>query len=201
MFLPEPLIIDDFLPQRYADEIELQILDPNFLWNYQQNIEYNESNNIGFSHLILNYKNHDATPYVEKDVLALFYPLTFFIEDKSGIPFNSMIRVRLGLFTKDEAQQSQPHNPHVDYRFAHTVALYYITDSDGPTYLYNERREEEPFENFVDGPQLPYPDQFTLQTTVEPKKNRLLIFDGLQYHASSSPQYSKHRIALNINFI
>ena len=201
MFLPEPLVIDDFLPQRYADEIELQILDPSFPWHYQQSIEYSKSDNTGFSHVILNYSNHDSTPYIEKDVLSLFYPLTFFIEDKSGIPFNSMIRVRLGLFVQDKHQEAKSHHPHVDYRFQHTVALYYVTDSDGPTYLYNERREEEPFENFIDGPQLPPPDQFTLQTTIEPKKNRLLIFDGLQYHASSSPQHHKHRIALNINFV
>lgn len=200
MYLPEPLILDDFLPSRYADEIEAQILDPRFPWYYEQSIEYKGSDNIGFFHVILNYENHDAQPYIEKDVLALFYPLTFFIEDKSGIPFNSMIRVRLGLFTKQQ-NNTEHHNPHVDYRFEHTVALYYVTDSDGPTYLFNERRDSEPFENFTEGPQIPHPESFTLQTKVEPKKNRLLLFDGLQYHASSSPQHHNHRIALNINFI
>lgn len=200
MFLPEPLIFDDFLPTRYANELEAQVLDPAFPWNYNQSIEYNESNNIGFFHVIMNYMNHDAQPYIERDVLALFYPLTFILEDKTGVPFNSMIRMRLGLFTK-RMNGTETHRPHVDYRFEHTVALYYLTDSDGPTHLYNERRDAEPFENFVEGPQVPPPEEFTLQTTVEPKKNRLLLFDGLQYHSSSSPQNHNHRIALNINFV
>jgi len=200
MFLPEPLIFDDFLPTRYANELEAQVLDPTFPWNYNQSIEYRSSDNIGFSHIILEYSNHNAQPYIEKNVLSLFYPLTFIIEDKSGIPFNSMVRVRLGLFTK-HMNGPEPHNPHTDYRFEHTVALYYLTDSDGPTYLYNERRDAEPFENFNQDPVVPNPKSFTLQTTVEPKKNRLLLFDGLQFHASSSPQHHKHRIALNINFL
>lgn len=202
MFLPEPIIIDDFLPRKYADEIEKQCLDSRFTWSFNPSIEIDgqESDQVGFSHVAMVYPNSDQQPYIERDLTALFYPLTYLIEDKSGIEFNAMIRVRVGLFTK-EPSSPEHHKPHVDYRFEHNVALYYVNDSDGPTHIFEERIAPEPFENFADGIRATPPDSYTLQTTIEPKKNRLVIFDGLQYHASSSPKEHKYRIAVNMNFI
>jgi hypothetical protein len=202
MYLPEPIILDDFLPAKYADEIEKQCLDPRFTWCYNPSIEMDgtETDQVGFSHVAFVYPNSNVNPYIERELTALFFPITYLLEDKSGIPFNSLIRVRLGLFTRDSSSTSY-HLPHVDYRFEHNVALYYVSDSDGPTHIFEERITPEPFDNFAEGIKSPRPSTFTLQTKIEPKKNRVVIFDGLQYHASSSPIHHKHRIALNINFI
>ena len=62
----------------------------------------------------------------------------------------------------------------------HEVFLYYINDSDGPTYFFNEKYE--------------------LTDAVEPKMGRGVLFDGSKLHAGSSPVHNSFRFALNINF-
>ena len=57
----------------------------------------------------------------------------------------------------------------------------YVNDSDGPTKLYNF-------------------DKTKVVKEVHPKTGRVLIFDGLTYHASSSPKDHPSRIVVNYNF-
>ena len=76
--------------------------------------------------------------------------------------------------------------PHVDLQYDngepvdHKVLLYYINDSDGPTYFFNESYE--------------------LQDTVYPKPGRAIIFDGSNIHAASNPVRSPFRMVVNIDF-
>lgn len=193
MYLPEPLIIDNLLPQKYADEIERHFLDSTFPWAFNTTVEVadEDTNQIGFSHIVLFYPD-----YIEKDLTSLLLPLTYIMEDKSGIECNAINRIRIGLFPKD-TQGPLHHKPHVDYTTPHYVGLYYVNDSDGPTHIFNERviPDNSNLKHSVSA------DQLTLQTTVEPKKNRIVIFDGLQYHASSSPKDHYYRMAININFV
>lgn len=63
----------------------------------------------------------------------------------------------------------QPHKaPHINRPGNHWVVLYYINDSDGTTAFYNS-----------DG---------TVRTEVEPKRNRLVIFDGTIKHSVGIPK-------------
>jgi ectoine hydroxylase-related dioxygenase (phytanoyl-CoA dioxygenase family) len=76
--------------------------------------------------------------------------------------------------------------PHVDLQYdngdpvEHMVLLYYVNESDGPTYFFNEAHE--------------------LQDTVYPKPGRAIIFDGNTIHAASNPVKHPFRIAVNIDF-
>ena len=80
----------------------------------------------------------------------------------------------------------EPQVPHVDLEYDngepvdHKVLLYYINDSDGPTYFFNEAHE--------------------LQDTVYPKPGRAIIFDGSNIHAASNPVRSPFRLVVNIDF-
>jgi hypothetical protein len=58
--------------------------------------------------------------------------------------------------------------------------LYYVLDSDGPTYFYDDNN------NIID--------------SVTPVAGRSVIFDGKIKHSSSSPVLSKRRIVINYNF-
>ena len=64
--------------------------------------------------------------------------------------------------------------PHVNLLGKHWVVLYYINNADGTTAFYN-------------------PDG-TLRTEVEPKRNRLVIFDGTIKHSVGIPKLSSRAV-------
>jgi hypothetical protein len=65
-------------------------------------------------------------------------------------------------------------SPHVNMRGPHLVALLYLNDSDGTTAFYN--------------------DDESLRMEVEPKKNRLVIFDGCIKHGVGIPKHSPRMV-------
>lgn len=69
------------------------------------------------------------------------------------------------------------------------IAIYYITDSDGDTILFNEF-----FNKDIDT------SKKTIYKTISPKKGRLALFQGNRYHANSWST-EKERVILNINFL
>ena len=70
----------------------------------------------------------------------------------------------------------KPHTFHLDNpnKLNDYIALYYVNDNDGCTYIDKE--------------------------VIEPKAGRLIIFKSDLYHTSSSPVNFSHRIVININF-
>ena len=84
------------------------------------------------------------------------------------------------------------HDPHIDIPFElasginnYITTIYYTSDSDGDTVLYNEFEES---------------DEYTVMDTVTPKKNRLLIFEGRRFHTGHSPMLHQNRVLINSNF-
>ena len=71
------------------------------------------------------------------------------------------------------------NTPHTDYALPHRTMLYYINDSDGCTFFFENNK---------------------IIKKVEPKKGRLVLFDGLIKHAGCHPKKNKNRIVLNINY-
>jgi hypothetical protein len=77
--------------------------------------------------------------------------------------------------------------PHVDMEDEHhLVCLYYVNDSDGDTILFDKMLGE--------GNDLQNTPIFA---RIKPKKGRVLVFCGRQYHAASLPE---HNIRTIINF-
>lgn len=109
---------------------------------------------------------------------------------KNNIIVENVIRVKSNLITKDKDNDAY-HLPHIDFDSPHLVFLYYVNDSDGDTVFFNERYSS--WGKF---------DSDTIHTAgrVSPKAGRAVVFDGLQYHASSSPQEHNFRCVININF-
>ena len=73
------------------------------------------------------------------------------------------------------------HAPHTDYPFDHKVILFYLNDSDGDTYFYDNEHK------IID--------------SVTPKENRAVLFDGSILHSSSKPIKFARRIVLSIDFM
>lgn len=110
--------------------------------------------------------------------------------EQSGKTINELIRIQFNLLYQNPDKSytiDNWNNAHIDQEFDHNVLLYYIDDSDGNTFVFNERRGDV-IENF------------TINKIIEPKRGRAILFDGNQYHASSNSVKYLKRLAINFNF-
>lgn len=185
-------VIDNFLPRHFSDKLE-NICKTEIPWFFSENISGENHKNVlvenvnisdfqyGFVHIALS-KEGKKSEYYEK-----ILPITYFMNEYVNIEQIKRIRLALNTSIKESVQ----HFPHVDIKGPHKVLLYYVNDSDGDTFVYNEK-----YENNKD-----HPLSFTIKEKISPKKNRAVIFDGLHYHSSSKPINNSARFIVNIDFI
>ena len=189
--------IDDVIPRLYQDQIEAEATSEKMAWFYNREsarrVPVAESYG-GFSHVAYRF-NEPNVP--SSPLTALLLPLLYSFCDEAGVPFKTLLRIRLGLFTQNAAGGPY-HHPHVDFYLPHYSALYYVNDSDGDTFLFNETYDDVSLERSVeygrDG-------KFTLGHRVAPRKGRMIGFDGKHYHASMHPKLSAYRIAIAFSFV
>ena len=111
-----------------------------------------------------------------------------FRSEKAGFNPRQVYYTRSFLQIPLEARHhKERNNVHVDIPQSHVAAVYYVTDSDGDTILYDNRYGE---------------DVKTLKRhkTVKPKAGRMVFFDGHRYHCSSQPTNSL-RCIINFDLI
>ena len=162
------------LPQPVVDQLDEICTSTTFPWYFLKDTTFLDepskyNNQTSFSHVLM----------MDYEVVSHEYPYfesaLKIISEQAGQPFTDIYRARLGLLYPDGKAH---HTPHVDFEFPHTVALYYVNDCDGDTHF---------FENSM-----------TINKAT-PSKGRMIVFDGLRKHASSSPTKGV-RIALNVNY-
>jgi hypothetical protein len=192
--------IDDVIPKLYQDQIEAEVGSDRFPWFFLQESARRreatqfEANYSGFTNTAFHVR--DQMTAAPSPLTALLMPLLFTFCDRAKVPFNSLLRIRLGLFPRTLVDVPH-HNPHVDFYAPHTNALYYVNDSDGDTFLFNETSEQVSLEQ-----SLVYmrEQKFTVGKRVSPKKGRMICFDGKYYHASMHPMQHPSRIAIAFSF-
>jgi hypothetical protein len=124
----------------------------------------------------------------EEEQKSPHYPiLTPFLESiYSVVGDYDLLRAKVNVTMPDprfDAYTSQV--PHIDLKYddgkelPHVVFLYYINDSDGPTYFYNKDLE--------------------VISSIPPTMGTCVMFDGGTLHAGSTPNITPFRYALNIN--
>lgn len=118
--------------------------------------------------------------------------------DNANIRCNQIVKIRFGLYTN--IGHYKIHDPHVDLKYPHSTGLLYLNDSDGDTIIYNERYDYNSNMDPNDFYKAKLQSKVTVYSRVEPKKNRLLVFDGSIYHSSSSPQKHSQRSVLAFCF-
>lgn len=80
--------------------------------------------------------------------------------------------------------------PHLDRTEPHLVFLYYVTDSDGDTIIY-DYKSKSPGD-------IPYFEDIKELKRITPKQGRVVVFDGLHWHTAEQPTKDV-RCILNIN--
>jgi hypothetical protein len=187
-------VIDDFLPNIFANSLE-EMVKKEMPWflnedasgeGKNKNIVAEQANikgfQFGFSHIAFD-DNGYKSGFFDK-----VFPILYSIEQQAGVEVKELYRIRIALSTSMGTETQ--HFPHVDMKNPHKVLVYYVNDSDGDTFIYNEMYSEG----------LEKPSNFTLNKRITPKKNRAVLFDGLKYHSSSKPVNFPTRFIVNVDF-
>ena len=193
------LEIKNFIPLSYQDELDRVVHQNNFPWFFMEDVTHHnkailnqiEEKNAGFFHQV--YKDDE----IKSDNLFQFVlPIYYLIQEKTPINIKELYRLRLGNIVRS-VTDNHYHNPHIDYFTDHWTALYYVNDSDGDTFIFNETNPK--FSEEYDK-ELKKEKSWSIKKKISPQKGKLVLFNGKHYHASSSPKINSHRIVLTINF-
>lgn len=183
-------IYDNFLTKTYHKEIENLMLSYEFPWFYASNISNDSGvkdnkNEFGFFHIFIKDNGEINSNYSD-----FIKPLLYQIMDVTNT--KTILRARGDMTTNKNKKIL--HEPHVDFQNENLIrnksVVFYVNNSDGDTVIYNEIYTAD-FRN----------EQHTVQQTVSPKANRLLVFDGNILHTGCSPIEYASRVLINSNFI
>lgn len=174
-------VIDDVLPQEQADWLARTVIRKSSKWGYIDDSSGTVPDGArkfpSFARPVFN--DEDARKIIDQQWMDLLECPLYTLAEKGGQDIKKMTRVRLGLHVPD-GSWTGPHGPHVDQTRPHIVILYYCNDSDGDTFFFDR-------------------DHKTIIDRVSPKKNRMVVFDGMIPHASSYPT-TPYRVTINLNF-
>jgi hypothetical protein len=187
----EPIIIDNCLPKLYFDNLVRRVTDWEkvpyvFISRTGNNNGRSDILDSSHANLVFNRGNHISPLY------DLLYDALLIILDSAGWEIEKLIRIRIGLITAQK--ENFQHEPHVDFQFSHKTVLLYLNSVDGFTTLYNEFYDPANIFKFEDKMKL------TVQQTIRPEANRAVLFDGFQFHSSSTPTTHQYRLVVNFNF-
>ena len=189
--------IERFLPESYANILEQLICrSGEFLW------QYNASTNDLAAPEIMSKdaRSYDADQFVHalyqqgerrSQFFDLVFPMFYFMEDKTGVALAAVERMKANLLVQKPHEDGTYNTPHVDIvEPGHKSLLYYVKDSDGDTFLFNETHRETSRDR----------KPLTIRKRVSPRKGKAILFDSNIWHASSHPRENATRVVLNFVF-
>ena len=185
----EPKIIQNVLPKMVFEQLQREIVDSALPWYYTKTTAYSDADEKlwhgSWVHMVLDDGKINSPLGLMLQTVALS------ALSAANENVKSIHRIRIGLITT--APGLTVHDPHVDFEFEHRTALLYLTESDGYTTLYDKY-----FDRNVNQKNVLY--TMPIQNLIDPEPNKLVVFDGLQYHSSSAPTEYTRRIVININY-
>lgn len=174
------MIIDKLLPQELEDEVHRVIMHGNFPWNWNaENIipETPDEDIFQMTHVFLLQRA------IWSKNFALVNGIVGYFIEKTGIKLKRVERIKANLIPniahKPESLDNLIH-PDVDLdrpgKFI--TFVYYVTDSDGDTVVFEDDKKTERFRS-------------------PPVKGACVWFDSKTYHRSSVPLNHKRRVVIN----
>lgn len=196
--------IQDLADDTYKNRIKNSLLGKGFQWFYENSITKNYIDNrqvipegvelpeglirnpSKFVHVLFseNLVNSESIDFIIK--------ITKSLEEKEGIIISTLISATCNLLTKDVSLPENSYNlPRVESSKSlqeniYTL-LYYVNDSDGDTFLFNETYGSDR-------------NNLTINITQTPQEGCGLLFEGNLYYADSSPRISENRAVITIVF-
>ena len=180
-------IVQDIIPLRQQIELLTYVRDSKFAYRFYNTHIFTEDEDPRFKHAPQQLSHHLFMEGEENvsSHLGIIRPLFDALKERFGEI--KLLRAKVNMtFPYPPMVNYEPQVPHLDLQYDngesvdHKVLLYYINDSDGPTYFFNELYE--------------------VTDSVQPKQGVGIIFDGDQIHAASNPVFNPFRLVLNVNF-
>ena len=188
----EIVVIDDVVSKVYQGAIESKIQERNFPWYFVPNVtrktageDQISADTVGFAHNFIDI-DKGSMSFVTDMLMPLLY-------ESCGKVDVVPREVYWGRIFMTIATGNPTLNLfHTDMDTEHLVCLYYINDATGPTVILSKTNEDTGRDevNNID------PSPFILKE-VQPKKGRVVLFNGKHYHASTTPTTGRRCI---INF-
>jgi len=181
-------VFDDLLSKEYQDYIEQQLKDTP-TWRYRESLVDKRGqweHLFGFANVFVNEEGIRCS-----DIFKTIAPIAKIATDHIGYKMNEIAYAR-SFLTVPSPGRSGISSPHVDIDDEdHLVCLYYVNDADGDTVLFDKMDLGDEFDEN---------EELNIIARVTPKKGRILLFCGRQYHAASLPEKST-RIIINFDLI
>lgn len=174
-------------------KLKEMITSVDFPWHYLPDTTFENGRKKGestpaFAHLLF---SNDGK---RSDYLDHFTPIINNLVEKEDMKLNNIIRMRLGFLMNTRYNlPSMPYafnEPHLDCEFPHLTAVMYFDDNDGDTVIFGNKTP----------PDIENGERWHVSDRFFPEANKIILFDGLRYHASTCPKIQNSRIALTINF-
>ena len=165
-------IIENFLPDEKFKKIADHIYTPSFGWGYNECVAFEDPNKDDNFYFTHELYNWGAPKCGFFD--DVFFPIEGLLRQRADIDIKAIVRIKCNLYTRTE--KIVQHDMHKDYDYSHTACILGINDCDGFTIFENGDK-------------------------IESKANRMLIFDGLDKHCSTTCTDKKARININFNFL
>jgi hypothetical protein len=181
---------ENFLPEAYVRDLNSTILSNLFPWyrlNETVSPVYNPIPKDKFTQeSVLHVHGLYAYETVNSPHYGLVKPILYFIEETYKCKFN-LERIKLNYMYKDSTFPVDSYNTvHSDIsnnaKNCKTF-LYYLNDSDGDTFFFNEYHGAR---------------SVTVKHRQTPVANSGVLFDSDMLHASSPPRTNEYRITINI---
>ena len=167
------IIVDDIIPVVEQEAIKNHMLSRLFPWFYTPNITNANSNLFipAFSHVFKEMGLENSSMYTKLEHIGKIGAA------KYDLSFDDVYHVRS--FLQTPRNVSNVNLLHTDIAQEHVVVLYYVLDSDGDTVIVDKK-----FTGIEEDLNI---EDCNIIHSITPKQGRAIIFNGNQYHASSTP--------------
>lgn len=185
-------VIDDIIDKNKQDELENNLIGNNGFPYFHcfDTLEYRDEQILFKDKNIIHQPQFVHVLYGDGKSNSTAFDYVMNIFNGTGIQKLKPKRLKVNLLSPPITKNKNSyHVPHCDSSNPNDVTfLYYVCDSDGDTYIFDQRYDGK------------IPNNLTIQKRISPKKGRMVIFDSNNFHSSSPPFYQDFRCVINMVF-
>lgn len=191
--IDEIFVIDDIISKKEQEKFLNIIENTNLNWLKAKNItgKYGKQEGKEFpGKILLDIPNEIFNEFVEKIQNNIF--------KKINVDCIKVIRNKINWTTPIHTEYESIHLLHIDNSSEHLVIIYYINDSTGDTFIFqneNGDNSQEIYKHFNN--EIDY-NKFQILKNISPKMGRVVVFNGLLHHYGDYPKEG-NRFVLNSN--